>query len=287
MKTILEYGHGLHKDLADEVYHQRVKGLASKHALDKVKQSPAHYKTWLDGAESLDNEAMRFGKAFHMALLEPGKFEATYVVEPDFGYLLKHDASGTTAEQGKANKERKKQWEADHGDAVRMTADDYATTVSMARAIRKHPTASKLLESESFAEVTLRWKDPATGLECKARPDLYIPSLGLIVDLKTARDASASGFIRDSSAYGYHRQDAFYRDGMAALDLACDHFLFLAVEKTGPCAVGTYNHCEADVQRGRDSIARDLATLAEAIETDTWKAYADGIVTVELRAWAA
>lgn len=287
MKTILDYEHGLHRDVADEVYHSKVKGLASKHALDRVRRSPAHYLAWLGETEKRDTAALAFGKAFETCLLEPQRFEGTYIVEPDFGYLLKHDASGTTAEQGKANKERKRAWEAEHAGALRMTAEDYAAAMGMAHAIRQHPTASKLLSHESFVQVTLRWKDPTTGLECKARPDLYIPDLGVIVDLKTAEDASEQGFITASSRFGYHRQDAMYRDAMAAIGMPVEHFLFLMVEKESPHAVGVYNHCEADVERGRVSINRDLARLAEAIETDNFGAYSDGIVTVELRAWAA
>lgn len=287
MKSILDYEHGMHRDIAEHIYHQRVLGLASKHALDLVRRSPAHYRDWIDGAQEESNDDLAFGKLVHVALLEPDRFAREFLVEPEWGSCRKNDADGTTTEQGRENKRRRDEWRTEHATATLVTAADHAVCRKMAGAIRKHPTAAKLFESDHVAEVTVRWRDEETGLECKMRTDLYIPELGVIVDLKSTRDASENGFIRDSSAFGYHRQDAFYREGMRAIGLPIEHFVFVAAEKKGPCAVGTYNHCERDLRRGLDSIREDLNMLAEAIETDNWKAYADGIVTVELREWAA
>lgn len=71
------------------------------------------------------------------------------------------------------------------------------------------------------------------GQKCK--PDLRIPSLGLIVDLKTTTDASPQKFKWAAKTYDYHLQARHYLDVASGIDdVQYETFLFVACEKTAP-----------------------------------------------------
>ncbi len=272
---ILDLASGLHRGIPEAVYHARVRGLASKGALDKVRRSPAHYAAWLAGLADETSDALDFGKAFHCASLEPELFAERYTIEPTFGDCRK-----------KENKANRDAWRKENEGALLLSMNDHLACRAMAESIRKHPVASRLLEGGD-RELTVRWRDEATGLECKARADQYRPDRRLVVDVKTTEDASPDGFRKSVARYGYHRQAALYREGFAAAGAPVDFFLFVAVEKVAPFAVGVYA-LDADAEkRGRDSVREDLAKLADCIERDVWPAYSDSILTLDLPAWAA
>lgn len=273
--SILDLPHGIHFDVLESVYHQRVLGLVSKHALDKVRRSPAHYMSWVKGAAEKDSEALAFGRAFDCALLEPSRFDTAYVVEPEFGDCRK-----------KENKSNRDAWRAANKEAVWLSHDDYRSCVAMAKSIRSHASAGKLL-SQGSSQVTLRWRNEETGLECKARLDHERIDIRTVVDVKTAENAGVPAFAKAAANYGYHRQCALYLDGMASLGVQVDHFVFVVVEKEPPYAVATYVLSEADIERGRSEVRRHMTTLAECIERDAWSAYPEGIQVLTLPAWAA
>lgn len=275
MTSILELPHGIHLGVPEAVYHARVPGLVSKHALDLVRRSPAHYKAWVDGAEDKETEALAFGRAFDCALLEPDRFEVEYVVEPAFGDCRK-----------KENKANRDAWRAENKNAVWLSHDDYRSCVAMAKSIRAHSRASRLL-SGGRSQVTLRWRDESTGLECKARLDSYRPEHRLVVDVKTAENASFAAFAKAAANYGYHRQNAHYVDGLEALGEPVDHFVFVVVEKTPPYAVAIYVLCAEDVVKGRAAVHEAMETLADCLERDVWDAYPEEIQMLVLPAWAA
>jgi exodeoxyribonuclease VIII len=113
-----------------------------------------------------------------------------------------------------------------------------------------------------------------------------LPSLALAVDLKTTEDASPRGFTRSISKYGYHRQEAFYRRGFSAAGQGLDQFLFIAVEKTPPFAVGIYAVDSQSVGFADMSIGRELERFSECLKRDEWPGYGDAIEILHLPEWA-
>lgn len=267
--------HGAHTKVPERVYHGRVLGLASKSALDLVHRSPAHYKAWVDGHEKEPTPALIFGRALHMALLEPERFARKFATQPDFGDC-----------RFKENKARRDEWRRDNAGREPLSAEDADVIDGMVRSVRAHPLASKLLV-DGQSELTVRWRDEATGLECKARADYYVRERGLIIDVKTTEDAGPEGFAKSCARYGYHRQHALYRDGFRASGLPAEHFVFVAIEKEPPYAVATYVLDDEALARGEDSIADDMATLAECMKTGCWPGYATSIRVLTLPRWAA
>lgn len=272
------------KPVKDEEYYAPELGLVSKSALGPLSKSPAHYRAWLE-SPSEPTEALLFGRALHMAVLEPERFRETYVVEPHFGDL-RAVAGRTTTEQGRANKARKVEWLAEHEGVERVTADWWESIVGISASIAQHPIASRILR-DGQPELGARWTDEETGLECRCRPDYYVAPREMAADLKSTLDASPRGFAKACAKYNYHWQDALYRAGIAASGSPIKHFVFIAVEKVAPYAVGVYSLSPDDIEKGHDAVRRHMDTMAECMRTGEWPAYAPGIQTIELPPWAA
>lgn len=275
-RTILDYGPGIHHDVVEGVYHARILGVASKGALDRVLRSPAHYKAWVDGAKDEDDsDALAFGKAFHCALLEPERFAVDYVVEPDFGDCRR-----------KEPKAKRDAWREEHKGAIWLASEDASAIDGMIASARRHPRLCKLLEG-GRSEVTARWRDEETGIDCKARGDYLTEGQRVLLDVKSALDASHDAFARAAANYGYHRQQAFYADGFAAAGCPIESFLFVAIEKKAPFALAVYDLDDADVIKGRLAIRRALNVLADCIEAGRFDAYPEEIQPLRLPVWAA
>lgn len=270
--NILDLAPGLHRSIAESVYHQRVAGLASKSALDLVDDCPALYKAWLDGASDEDTPALFFGRAFHCAALEPERFRADYIVKRDF-------PDGRTKE-GKA---AKAVWEETSRGRIALDADDAVAIAGMVDALRAHSTIGPLLDQST--EITVRWTDPATGLPCKARADIHDEDFDLGFDLKSATDASREGFRRQAENFAYHNQEAHYRNGFRVVGRPLKEFRFITVRKRAPHLVAMYMLDEDALRRGTANIERLMALLAECIESDTFPGYPEDSQTVSLRPW--
>jgi hypothetical protein len=266
---------GIHCGIPHAEYHACRLGVVSKSALDHVARSPAHYRAWIDG--TLRDEAtpaLAFGAAFHCALLEPARFEAAYAVEPDFGDC-----------RHKANREERDAWR-NSNIGRELVPSEWLTSIGlMVDAVRKHPLAGRMVQ-DGDSEVTVAWTDSDTGLTCKARADYYVRRRRLVVDVKSTLDARPFAFRRDVAKYGYHRQDALYRAGFAAIDEPVEHFIFVAVEKAPPYAIKLYALDADSVSRGYAATKRDMDTLAQCMRTDTWPAYSGSIEQLSAPSWA-
>lgn len=255
-------------------YHERVPGRATRSTLEMVGRAPSVYRQWLDGYEAADaNEALVFGSALHCAVLEPARFTSEYAVRPDFGDCRRRD-----------NRAARDAWEAHHAGAAIITSDSASLITTMCGVLREHPIAGPLLLGE--CEVTARWIDDRTGLQCQCRADAWHQSDRILVDLKTTVDASPVAFARSVANYGYHRQEAWYRDGFAECGERPEHFVFVAIEKSPPHLVGVYTLDESAVEIGRIRNRANLSRMAECVRTGVYPGLAPRVLKLELPKWA-
>ena len=233
--------------------------------LHAVAASPYHYwKRFVDpNRQRLEpTAAMRLGTLVHCAVLEPDQL------------LQRYGVCGPR--NTKAGKEQAAEMEAAGIEAV--SEADMALAKSMCAAVREHPAAAALLQSGK-AEQSFWWDDQATGLRCKCRPDWCFGST--IVDLKTTTDASPAGFAKSVANFRYHVQQEHYLAGMAA-----DRFIFLAVEKTYPFAVGVYQ-LDADARaHGAELRRQNMQMIADCRAINEWPGYGTGIEPLSLPSWA-
>lgn len=264
---------GLHYDIPGPRYYSRAVGQVNKSGLDKFHKAPKLYKAWVEGLEK-ETAALRFGRAFHCAILEPDRFAREYAAEPDFGNCTY-----------KANKERRNAWRDEHAGFEVIDAVDMVTITGMREAVMAHPLAGKMIR-DGRSEVTAVWTDPETGLPCRCRADYYVAGLGMVVDVKSCEDASEDGFIRSIAQYRYFVQDALYRAGFNAVGARFDHFVMLAVEKQYPYLVATHSLDSEAVARGYTSTRRDIDRLAECVRKNEWPGYPERITSLRLPPWA-
>jgi exodeoxyribonuclease VIII len=73
-------------------------------------------------------------------------------------------------------------------------------------------------------------------------------------------------------------QDAFYIDGLAANDIECKGFIFVAVEKSAPFGVGIYELPAEAIAEGREAYIRNLNTYMECRTTGKWTGYTPQLI---------
>ncbi|MET7975809.1 PD-(D/E)XK nuclease-like domain-containing protein [Streptomyces mirabilis] len=170
-------------------------------------------------------------------------------------------------------------------DAVPLLFHEGEQVQAMADAIRKHRLAGPLFTpGNGIAERSIYWTHPGTGVRVRVRPDWLIirPDVTLVVDVKTAADASPDGFSRAIESYSYHQQGALYLDGVEAAGLAPEgaRFLFVVQSKKAPylVTVGELKDQDQDIGRARNDEA--LRRYAECVATDEWPDWTGPVDTI-------
>ena len=122
-------------------------------------------------------------------------------------------------------------------------------------------------------------------MDCKGRLD-FVTQSGVLVDLKTTRDASPEGFGRECARYDYHGQAAFYRDGYAAATGQHLPYVLVAVEVNRPYVVQVYRLHDDVLALGREKYRNLLARLNVCRKESRWPGYGDAELDLMLPRWA-
>lgn len=271
-------------DLSSEDYHAHP--ALSSSGLKEIDRSPAHYfAAYLDPDREPnddDTPAKKIGRAVHCAILEPAEFDNRYTAIPDG--------------LDRRTKEGKALWnEIVASGREPLPAPQLETILATARGAQRVPVSRLLLSHpRGRCERSIFWTDPATGVRYKVRPDYLIEPCsdfpnGVIVDVKTAEDASPEGFGKSAWTYEMHLAAWLYPEGfMRAYGTAePPEFLWLAVEKSRPFAAAYYHPTPAVTAYGRREVARLTGIYLECQRTGRWPAYGDTIQPISLPAWAA
>lgn len=108
-----------------------------------------------------------------------------------------------------------------------------------------------------------------------------------ILDVKSTRDASITGFSRDIGKYGYDVQAAFYIDGIKAVTGLELPFYFVPIEKDGPHEVAMYRASDDMVATGRKKYRAALELLQWCREKGEYPGYQPfgEIEVIDLQKW--
>jgi hypothetical protein len=232
----------------------------SASALKAFAQSPNHYLAYV--TKTIDpSPAMELGSAIHCAILEPDKFVERYAIAPAVDRRTKEGKS-TWQEFSDANA----------GKTI-LTEQDAAQIQCVNDAVTQCTPACDLLAGCEFELSTrdLIAEFPFTGIADAFGGDY-------VVDLKTCRDASPEGFMRDASNLKYHWQATIYR-----LLFHVERFYWIAAETTAPYNVAVY-------QQSDQAYGITLPHVLDAIEKfkrwdGTPGSYFDGITELRLPPW--
>ncbi len=262
-------------DMSNDDYHASA-GISKTH-LDTIwKHSPRHYwHRYVNPNREPEEKtpALINGSAIHTAALEWERFKRYYVETPTFNRRLKTE------------REAYNRFIEGHAGQIALGHADYEMAVNIRRAISRHPVASGLL-SGGFAEQSCFAIDPDTGELIKCQPDYISADFSYAVDLKTTNDASPTEFARSVANYRYPVQEAWYRRVIkAAVGVEPEKYVFIAVEKEEPYAIGIYTLTRSDVNIAAAAAQRDFDEIVKHRALDQWPDYGYQINELVLPTW--
>lgn len=232
----------------------------SRSELWKFRASPQKYWYAKHNPEE-PTPALLFGQLFHKVALEPQTLADEFAVAP---VVDKRTAAG--------KQEWKEFLESSAGKTV-VSTELLTQAAVMAAALESTPLAAKLLDGAH--ETPYFWRDELTGEACKCRTDCLNTkySRPIIVDLKSATDASTEAFTRDAIKHGYDLQAAMYSEGVAANIGQTPLFVFVVVEKTLPYAVNILQADDLFIRRGTQLLRETLEEYHYCRTSNNWYGY--------------
>ena len=219
------------KKLEDDSFYYSDYEFVTNSQLGLIKKDVRTYKMMRDHPElRVETLPMIFGRAYHVAMLEPNEFNDKVKV---------FDSATRTTKGYKEFKEK-------NSDAPTIILQkEYDRIMRMQDVLFSHSEVKDLLQSQGEREIANAWQDDDTGVFCKGKADYR--NGNVLVDLKTTGDGSFYGFSNSCKKYGYDRQSAFYMDGFN-----CDEFVFITQEKERPYNVSIFYAGDDFLNRGRD-----------------------------------
>jgi hypothetical protein len=241
----------------------------SNSRLNLAKRSLAHFRF---AKFRPPTKALRLGQFIHCGILEPLAVAMRYVVRPEFekdSRNVTKDGKPSTSKTGWVEEQLKVFRAANEGKEL-IDRQSYDKLLGVNRALYQHERTREWLTERGETEVSLAWRDPETGLLCKARLDHRTQPR--ITDLKTTADALK--FSKSIAGFGYHRQAAHYTNGWEVLTGEILPFGLIAVEPAGePFPVRTAPLNEDAMEVGRSEVRGLLRAIANAYERDEWPSY--------------
>jgi len=230
---------GFVKKLVDDSFYYSDYEFVTNSQLGLIKQDVRTYKMMRDNPDlRKETLPMIFGRAYHVAMLEPNEFMKK----------VKVFNSATRTTKGF------KEFKADNSDAPTIILQkEYDKIMYMQDVLFSHSEVNDLLQKEGEREIANAWKDNDTEVFCKGKADYRNGTT--LIDLKTTGDGSYWGFSNSCKKYGYDRQSAFYMDGFN-----CDEFVFITQEKERPYNVSIFYAGDEFIERGRDEYKSLLST---------------------------
>jgi len=255
---------GVHYDYPELEYRQLQALNAS--TIKALRRSPLH--AWYALANpSPRTAAMTLGSAVHLALLEPERYKVEHAVGPSYDRRTKVW----------------KEWEASAKKPLLLTADEAVKVEKIKDQIESgnHEVAYQLLRaSKGRSEVTSIWQDEEIGTLCKARADrvCIYEDEPVIVELKTARDASAIGFRSACRQYGYDLAAAWYLRGFRFTGKTePQRLIFVVVENEPPFGVACYSLQYMHLASAEAQCIVFGEIYVECMRTGVWPGYSSEI----------
>jgi hypothetical protein len=257
----LSFEPGIYPGVTNADYHAD-EALGSTSLKTLATRTPAHYQH--DKAHPKFSDAFTLGTAVHSVILE-GDPSGIVVVDAD-NWLTRSAKEAKSAALGSGLQP--------------LLTKEWAQVLAMNDAVMAHPLARAAF-TDHRAEESVFWEED--GLMLKCRPDAWKP--GVLVDLKTARDANPNEFGKTAHEFGYHQSAAHYIDGVKAATGEELPFHFVLVEKTAPYLVSVVELDIEAVNIGRQLNDRAKRIYRECVEMNTWPGYPSADL-ISLPMWA-
>lgn len=244
----------------NDLEYQNHEGIRRSDLFTIFNKTPLHFKYEIDHPKE-DTDALMFGRAAHMAVLEYDRFMDTYVEAPICDRRTKEGKEIYNAFIA-----------ASEGKEV-LTHDQMQTILDMRSVIVNNPNFERFITGKT--ETAIFWKDSETGEVCKIKPDVIteIDGVHYIVDYKTTDSCADGAFERSVRKYGYKFQAGMYREGCFQTDFNEYKFAFLAQEKSAPYAARLYICTDEFCEEGLEQFRYALNLYHECKVNDDWYGY--------------
>ena len=252
---------GIYPGITNADYHKDP-ALGSTSLKTLATKTPAHYQHDLTHAKYSD--AFDFGTAVHSLILEGDESGVGVWNFPNWTTKAAREGREESRAAGK----------------IPLLEKDWQQVEAIRDAVMAHPLAKAAFTGHK-PEQSVFWDED--GLMLKCRPDAWQP--GLLVDLKTTRDANPNEFGKTAHEYGYHQSAAHYVDGVKAATGEELPFHFVLVEKTEPYLVSVVELDIEAINIGRQLNDRAKRIYRECVETNTWPGYPTADL-ISLPMWA-
>lgn len=150
--------------------------------------------------KKFESDAMAFGTAVHTVLLEPEKFLSQYA------FMEKVDL------RTKAGKEYQAKFQSENEGKIVLDSSDNFKLQKIQDRCKEIPIIQEALNTFE-KEKTYVWEN--TSHKFKARLDLVNEKSGVIIDVKTTKDASERGFIKQFIDLRYDVQFYHYASALS------------------------------------------------------------------------
>lgn len=235
-----------------ESYHTHDATVVTSSSLRDFLKSPTYYynKYVARVVSSEETDAMRFGIAFHHAVLEHEVFEKKYYADPY-----------------RSNSKDSKLLASKMAGKVRLTEHNYILCTTLSKVAWNHPTArEECTTGEIERPIEARMKN---GLTLKCKPDL-INENG-IYDLKSL-GKPLNMFSEHAFSLSYHIQAAFYTGVLVgSRDPIHRDFNFWVVTKREPYQCGFFRiSWEECMNVWKEVCVPALNDLARFLRTNEW-----------------
>lgn len=245
---------GLHFDLPESEYHGHPTSL-SQSGIKVLLESPARFDYERRNPQP-PTQAMEFGTVAHMMRLGVGPEVVVVEVDNKRGKAWSEPAEAARA-AGK----------------IPLTTAEHKTVCDMAEAADRDPIVKALL-SGGQPEVSAFWPDEQTGVLRRGRFD-YLRD-DLLVDYKTAANASPRSFGRTAHSFGYYIQHPYYVDLARDCDMPdVRSLVFLVQDKRPPYCIAALELDTDAVKLGREKAAKALQVYRDCTEAGIWPAWTD------------
>lgn len=262
---------GVYRDVPNDIYHSwpAIGSTTLKHV---IVNSPAHARASKAGNQEL-KRAFEIGDACDAAVLTPDLFAKNYAIGPDV--KLNTTAGKQTWDEFARGNPGKKL----------IRGADAPIIEGVRNAVWSHPLARKILEAATDAQLTVIWEDHATGLMCKARPDIFCAA-GIFADLKTTRSAKPKAFARQACELEYPVQLAHYREGINEAGLGVTENYLIAVEKAEPFPLVVFQPTGECAETAIDKWHRAMQTVKRCMDSGVWPGYSESVEEIDYSRWS-
>ena len=165
------------------------------------------------------------------------------------------------------------QWKALNEGKILLKESECSEILRAVQHCRENSASRRILEAPGEFQRTIKWLDDETGLWLRCRLDKvsYFPEGLFLSDIKTCRSNRPRKFSADAYEFGYHRQAAWYWDGMVELGEDPMGWLNVAIGKPDPQECIVYSLRAEAVAKGREQNRDVLRELAERLQSGNFK----------------